>query len=470
MKRKNEIITFLVFFGLIYFLVTNACTEEYVFNRKPLASVPFAQLPIGSIAPKGWLLNQLRLSADGMTGQLDEVWGDVGPNSGWLGGTGESWERGPYWCDGLVPLAYILKNPVLIEKAKKWIEAVLSSQRHDGYFGPEPDKNKLLALKNEGERRAEEVKADWWPRMVMLKALQSYYEATNDSCVLVFMTKYFQYQLKNLPGKPLRTWTMWAEWRGGENLASILWLYNRTGELFLLDLAYFVFKQTSDWTGGMLYNNLPTTHGVNVGMGVKQPAVYYQQSGDPMYLRAVEKGINDLEKYHGQIEGVHSGDEPLHGTDPMQGTELCTVVEYMFSLETILKISGQPQWADKLERLAFNALPATLKPDIKGHQYFQQPNQVICKLDTHDFYNNGPEVLLFGMKPNFGCCAANMHQGWPKFAMHLWLATRDKGLAAAVYAPCEVSAIVGNGVPVKFIEDTKYPFEDTIHYTTPVTP
>ncbi|GHO89805.1 hypothetical protein KSZ_78110 [Dictyobacter formicarum] len=74
-------------------------------------------LPTGAIRPDGWLYEQLRLQAQGLTGHLDEIWPDVGPNSAWLGGTGEEWERGPYYCDGLIPLAYMLQDEQLIKKA-----------------------------------------------------------------------------------------------------------------------------------------------------------------------------------------------------------------------------------------------------------------------------------------------------------------------------------------------------------------
>jgi uncharacterized protein len=100
-------------------------------NRTPLT-----ELPIGAIHPEGWLLEQLEIQSDGLTGHLDEIWTDVGPNSAWLGGNGEDWERGPYYLDGLVPLAYTLGNQRLIGKARFWIEAILRSQRQTGLSVP----------------------------------------------------------------------------------------------------------------------------------------------------------------------------------------------------------------------------------------------------------------------------------------------------------------------------------------------
>ncbi len=442
-----------------------AGTPNYTANRPPLAPNPYLRLPPGSVEARGWLLEQLKLSARGMTGHLDELWKDVGPDNGWLGGKGDSWERGPYWLDGLLPLAYTLKDPVLIAKVQPWIEWSLKHQRADGYFGPASDTTRTFTPDQRVLAWQEPRKEDWWPHMVMLKVMEQYEEATGDKRVLDFMTKYFRYQAARLPVDPLDHWTDWAKSRGGENLASIYWLYNRTGDAFLLDLAKLIFSQTDDWTGMMESGDPRDWHGVNTGMGVKQPGVYYQQSKDQRYLKAVAKGINDLMKYHGQIEGLFSGDELLHGTDPVQGTELCTVVEYMFSLETLLDITGDVDFAERLERVAFNALPAQVKPDFTGRQYYQMPNQIICDTTFQNFNTRHWGTILFGLDNGYGCCTANYHQGWPKFTTHLWSATPDGGLASLVYAPSAVKARVGDNVEVQFTEDTEYPFGESVTLT-----
>jgi hypothetical protein len=442
-----------------------AKNPNYVASRPPLYENAYIQLPLGSISPKGWLLEQLVLSAKGMSGHLDEIWNDVGPDNGWLGGTGDPWERGPYWLDGLTPLAYTLKDPVLIRKVQKWVEWSLKSQRADGYFGPQRDTTRKFSEKERWQAWMERNKEDWWPHMVMLKVMEQYYDATNDKRVLQFMLKYFKYQQTLLPAKPLSYWTHWAKSRGGENLQSIYWLYNRTGETWLLDLAQLVFSQTEDWTGMFESGDPKYWHGVNTGMGIKQPGVYFQQAKEERYIKAVKKGIADLMKYHGQVNGMFSGDELLHGTDPSHGTELCTVVEYMFSLETLLRITGDVEFAERLEKVTFNALPAGVEADFTGRQYYQTPNQIMCDTLYQNFNTRHWGTHLFGLEDGYGCCTANYHQGWPKFTSQLWLATNDSGLALMTYAPSEVNAKVGNGIPVSFVEETNYPFDETITLT-----
>ncbi|MGC8716664.1 MAG: beta-L-arabinofuranosidase domain-containing protein [bacterium] len=436
-------------------------------NRKPLVSIPFIELPLGSIKPEGWLLNQLIIQANGLTGNLEEIWDSVGPNSGWLGGSGENWERGPYYCDGLIPLAYLLNDEKLIEKANKWINWSLNSQTEEGNFGPQDN-------------------LDWWPRMIMLKAFIQYYEATQDDRVIEFMKRYFIYQRKNIEKRPLESWAMA---RGAENIYSIYWLYNIIGEEFLLDLADIIFKQTLDWIE--LFTNFPYTrpikyyydwnkfkelkfhelinyhshHVVNVAMGIKYPALYYQLSGKEEHKKAIDLAIDNLTRYHGVANGMFTGDEHLSGRSPSQGTELCAVVEFMFSLQNIIKVSeGNIKYVDLLEKIAYNALPATFTEDMCAHQYDQQVNQVIVSVAKRDWYNNNDDSNIFGLEPNFGCCTANMHQGWPKFVKNLWLATVDGGLSAIAYAPSRVNTKI-NGVDISIKEETDYPFNEYIRFS-----
>ncbi len=158
----------------------------------------------------------------------------------------------------------------------------------------------------------------------------------------------------------------------------------------------------------------------------------------------------------------------LSGKNPVQGTELCAVVELLYSLGILLSVFGDAAFGDRLERVAYNALPATFTPDMWAHQYDQQVNQVQCTINPdHMWTTNGPESNIYGLEPNYGCCTSNMHQGWPKFASHLWMTTSDDGIAAVAYAPNEARLRLRD-VPVTLRLDTEYPFRETL--TLSVTP
>jgi uncharacterized protein len=444
-------------------IMPKAAATQVFWNKGPLRPTPFSPLPLGSVKPLGWLKRQLQLQADGLSGHLDEFWPDLGPHSGWLGGTGESWERGPYFLDGLVPLAYLLEDPKLIEKARKWLNWTLEHQRTDGAIGPD---------KRKGSFQQAWQAEDWWPNMVMLKALSQYQEATNDPRVIPLMQRYFEYHLKYVNRRPL---VEWASYRWAEELLSIYWLYNRTGDVQLLDLARALKRQAFDWKGHFAdfqfrvkvskKEMILKTHVVNNAMALKTSAVWGLLSGDESDRQAIYQMLRVMDRYHGQANGLHSGDEHYAGLDPSQGSELCSVVEAMFSLEQLIAITGEPSFGDRLERIAFNALPATFKPDMWAHQYDQQVNQIMCSiLPGRNWTSNGPDANIFGLEPSFGCCTSNMHQGWPKFVSHLWMATQAEGVVAVTYAPSRVDTRV-RGVDVAIIEETDYPFRDTVKFS-----
>lgn len=455
------------------------------FNNNTLSQKPagfitekYIELPASAIRPKGWLLNQLTIMRNGSTGHLDEVHNKIKNDNGWLGGKGDGWEETPYWLDGAVPLAYLLDDKELKEKVLRYINWTLDNQRASGYFGPitkwEMQTGKKVTPDSCGYGE------DWWPKMIMLKVLQQYYLATKDPRVVPFMSKYFQYQLKTLNNCPIAKWTEWAKSRAADNILVAQWLYGITKDASLLRLSELLQAQSftwSEWFQGRDWvinaatqqNHVEwmTRHGVNVGMGIKDPVVHYQRTGDKKYLNALKTGFNDLMTLHGLPFGIFSADEDLHGNDPTQGTELCAIVESMFSLEQAIAMTGDTRYMDALERMTFNALPAQTTDDYNSKQYFQIANQVNIKRGVFNFslpFERGMNNVL-GMRSGYTCCLANMHQGWTKFTSHLWYATPDKGLAALHFSPNQIKARVGkDNTEVIIDETTSYPFSGTIDF------
>jgi DUF1680 family protein len=432
---------------------------------------------LGAIEPQGWLKNQLERLASGMSGRLDELYPQVvGERNGWLGGDGDGWERGPYWVDGLLPLAHLLKNQELLDKAQRWVEWTLTHQREDGYLGPIPFQQPPDP--EPGLQR--DKRRDWWPKMVMLKVLQQHYMATGDQRVIDVLTRYFQFQLRELPQTPLGHWTFWGNRRGADNLMVVYWLYNITGEPFLLEVGELIHQQTHPYTEIFLERGDIALHGpfnekqwtakdataypfhcVNLAQGMKAPVIYSQRDSNPKYLQAVRKAFDDLHQLHGQPHGLFGGDEALHGRQLTRGSELCTATELMFSLE----ITGEMEFADRLELIAYNVLASQISDDCLSRQYFQLANQVKVTHATRNFYNNEPDRLVFGLLSGYPCCTCNLNQAWPKFAQHTWMASADNGLAALVFAPSHVTAKVGEqGQQVTVTERTDYPFRDLVRF------
>ncbi|MCI0515094.1 glycoside hydrolase family 127 protein [candidate division KSB1 bacterium] len=433
--------------------------QFYPTNQAPLLATRFVKLPLGSIHPQGWLKDQLTALSQGLTGHLDEFWPDL-MHSAWKGGDGEAWERNPYYLDGLVPLAYLLEDSALIAKTKPWLEWMLQSGQPNGWFGPAQNQ-------------------DRWPLAVALKVVQQYHEATQDPRALTLINNYFRYLKENPPDWPDSTW---RGVRAMEHAVTGYWLYRRTGNPDVLAVNQSIFENSFDWTTyftqfpwdsrALAEKRIPlnwqadglTAHVVNVAMATKYPGLWYQQSGDEKFKQAVYQGLANLDLHHGQVGGRFSGDEHLSGKQPTQGTELCAVVEFMFSLENLIEILGEIELADRLELLAYNALPGTMTPDCWAHQYDQQANQVLVSDAPRAWSTNGNTSNVYGLMPNYPCCLANLHQGWPKLVQNMWLATHDQGLAALVYGPCVVQAKVGKNVRVKITTETQYPFGETVKF------
>ena len=418
-----------------------------VTNRPPLLSTPFVALPLGSVRPQGWLRTQCEMQRDGITGHAEQLYADdLGTNSAWLGGTGENWERGPYYVRGLVALAYTLNDAGLKQKAQKWMDWLLDHQWSDGYLGP--------AANN-----------DWWPRILATDTLKDYYEATADPRVPTVLDNYFHYLLANLPARPLNDW---AKARAGDEMAVALWLYNRNGDTNLLALVNLLRRQAYDWPGIFTSNrfelygtDFQPKHNVNVEEALKLPAVYYQLSRRAGDRDALTLGLDHLLRENALSFGINSGTEFLAGDSSIQGVEFCAIVEAMLSLETAARITGDPLLADRLETIAFNALPAATAHDLKGLQYYTLANNVIAIYGGHGFNQDYANGTLPGPDSGYPCCRFDFQMGWPKFVQNSWAATADGGLAVIAYAPTVVNAMAG-GQQVQVTEDTGYPFAEQI--------
>jgi hypothetical protein len=451
---------------------TTAQNSFYLNNKKPLVQNSFIKLPVTAIKPHGWLKEYLIRQKNGLTGRLGEisVWLQKEDNA-WLAKDGKGqygWEEVPYWLKGYANIGYILNDEKIIKESKVWIEGVLNSQREDGNFGPT----------NVDKNGAE----DFWPKMIMLYCLQSYYEYSNDKRVISFMQGFFKYQLDYPQEKFIKQYHYWQGLRTGDNLHSVLWLYNITGDNYLLDLAkkihnnstrwdnrntirtrdYFGIKPLPDW-----FKLLPDWHNVNIAQGFREPATFYQLSDDTKDLQASYDVFNIVRQYFGQVPGgLFGSDENARPgfTDPRQATETCGMVEQMNSDEHMLRITGDISWADNAENVAFNSYPSAVMPDFKSLRYLTSPNMIINDSKNHSpaVANEGPFMMMNPFSSR--CCQHNHSQGWPYFSENLWMATPDNGVAAVLYAASEVTMKAGNGTEIKFEEISNYPFDDKLTF------
>ena len=429
---------------------TGAINSNYVSNRAPLVPQSFIKLPVGTIKAEGWLGEALERQRNGMNGRLGELspW-LVKNDNAWLNkGGNHGWEEVPYWLKGYGDLAYVLHDDKMVEEAKVWIEGALASQRADGFFGPDNREN---------------GKPDLWPNMIMLWCLQSYYDYTGDARVLDFMTKYFRWELTVPDEDFLKEY--WGSSRAGDNIESVMWLYNRTGDDTILPLIEKIHRNAQNWHQD---SNLPNWHNVNIAQCFREPAQYFAYSKDSSMLYATYNNFGLIRRTFGQVPGgMWAGDENsrLGYIDPRQGIETCALVEQMNSDELLLRQTGDPFWAENCEDVAFNTYTVALTPDLKGLRYITSPNMVVSDARNHSpGIQNGGHMFL--MTPvSHRCCQHDHGQGWPYLAENLIYATPDDGIAAVLYSACSAKVKVSGGVEVGIHETTNYPFDEKITFS-----
>jgi hypothetical protein len=430
--------------------VAPAAGGLYTPNAAPLAPTAFLRLPPGSVKPAGWLAGELQLELDGLTGTYEDISHFLDTSTtGWLNPSQIGWEEVPYWLRGYGDLGYVTGDATTLSNGATWIDGILATQDSDGFFGP----TELRTSLNNGP--------DFWPYMPMMQALRTYEEYSGDSRIVPALTAFARY-MNAQDGSVFSS--SWISYRVADGLDSLFWLYNRTGDDFLLTLADTMHSNSANWL-----DNLPTPHNVNLSQGFREPAVYALRSGQSGMTQDSYENYAAIMGTFGQYPGGgFAGDENCRPgyVDPRQGFETCGIVELMASHELLGRLTGDPVWADRCEQLAFNMLPAAIDPWGKGVHYITSANSIDLSntAKTHGQFSNtfAMQAYMPGVD-QYRCCPHNYGMGWPYFTEELWAATPDYGLCAVMYAPSEVTAkVTANGTSATITESTGYPFTDTV--------
>ena len=461
------------------------------------------RLPLGAVLPSGWLATQLQTQTNGLAGHLALFYGDV-LHSTWLGGNategGGLHERLPYWLNGAVPAAFLLEEPVggkslcasplqftrpgkgahaaihaservsgLRSQVTSILEHILSNQSTSGWLGG-PDNDNDTPTNGD----------QYWITFGVVNALLTYAEAVPavaqrvQSALLLFVAE----TARRMTTAPPTGWSAmrWPEY--GTLLQRMLDTFTALTEneaALLLDAAHIAQSTGFNWTAyffnaSMLpsfnASTLPfaavwtlTEHGVNHAHGLKASAVAWRLGGGDEQIRITHAKVEMLFGAHGQPTGTYSADECLGGQEPDRGVELCTIVETAHSLALLHRTFGDVKFSDRVERIIYNALPGGISEDGWSHNYLSQSNQIFagCCVWSHPWQTDGPDAIMYGLEPNFGCCTANLGQGWPKFISYMMGVAHNGSVVFSFYGPA--SATVGSA---SFVVTTEYPFSDEV--------
>ncbi|MDO8686008.1 MAG: glycoside hydrolase family 127 protein [Clostridiales bacterium] len=417
----------------------------------------FDEIDRKAIKPEGWIKRFLETQRDGLTGHIEAAgypfdtnwWGCDDP---FKNGMKEFWgpyEQTAYWLDGALNCGYFIQDEILMKRAVDQIEYVLNHPDRDGYLGPE-------FLKN-GDVNSR------WVHVVFFRVLMAYYSITEDQRILQLLTRHY-----------LSNTRTHADGREVCNAEVILWVYGKTGDERLKEHALKAFEgynrlHEEDDTSvkSMASDKRGTEHGVTYNEIAKMGAIMFLYTGKREWLEASLNAYKKLVRDQMLVDGVHSCSEHLRGKDPLDSHETCDIADYTWSLGYLLMATGDAQYADRIERVCFNAAIGAVKSDFKALQYFSCPNQVIAdKTSNHNLFFRGHSWMSYRPNPGTECCPGDVNRIMPNYAARMWMKDKNNGLAVILYGSGSVTAMVGEQLQnVTIIEETDYPFSETIKFT-----
>jgi uncharacterized protein len=407
------------------------------------------------IAPGGWLHQFLVYQKTGLTGHIEDAGYPF--NTGmWTAKVNDKqedrfwwpYEQTGYFVDGCIKAGYLLRDTFLIHKAKKQIDYVLNKKNANGRLGPQ------------------DLKGRWnkWPYTGFLRSFMTEYTVNHNPAIIDAMLKHYS----TYKGEDF------ADELDVCNAEEMCWLYGITGDASMLqkaETAYATFKSDHKYRDrdgrdiNFASDMVPNYHAVVYIEIVKIPAILYSYTGKRAYLDEALHGIAQMEKYDMLASGVPSSNEQLNGISELAGHETCNLSTIPYTYGYMLQITGDATWADKIEKAVFNAGIGAVTKDFRAEQYFSAPNQFIATMTSnHLGYNDARMAFLPGHDTE--CCTGNVNRFMPYYIDQMWLRTKNDGIAAALFGPCAIDAVVGTTKqPVHITETTNYPFGEKIDFT-----
>ena len=379
------------------------------FVPSALAPQAFSTPAVGSAAPSGWLAAELSVQAKGLTGYLAHFWEDIA-NSSFIGGKADGGlhERTPYWLNGLVPASFLTKDANLVALREQYIGYIIKNQDASGWIG-------LDDMPRDGNQ--------YWSRINIVLSLIQHYEGSGDAAAITCIFNYLAESNRRLATVPLGGW---AAVRAQDWIWGVFWLVDNFDSLsgtppgfsqaWLITFADLLHAQMlsndADWKswfdtpafpeGPACVKGAPCnmlTHGVNIGQALKSEALWYRRSQDLTDIASTNIRLAKLDEFHGVPSGMFQADEHLAGKMPSHGTETCAVVEAVVSLAAAGAIIGDPLLFERAERVAYNALPASMTKNMWERVYLQASNEANANVqDPHVWYTDGGDSALFSLE------------------------------------------------------------------------
>jgi len=434
-----------ILFGILLSLVVGVVAAQQ--------DTQFKVGEVKQVQPKGWLYTLLQRQQNGLTGHPEALsypynsclWaGEISRPDESYGDNWWRYEQTAYFTEGLLKLGYELGDDAMVAKAMEGIEYTLAHPSETGVLG-----NKTLV-------------GITWPMSVFFRVLQAKYEHDGDARIPTALEKhYLNFTANELAGGIV----------GGRNIMSlegILWTYGKTGNADLLKLAEdawaiqdrFALDETAIVSEEPFY-----MHSVTFCEMLKLPILLYAYTGKERYKELALQAIRKLERESMLPDGVPSSAEFLLGDDIDISHETCDIVDFTWTLGHYLAVTGQAEWADKIEKAIYNAGLGCITKDFRSLQYFSSVNQFIATgTSNHNIYKHGSTWMAYRPTHETECCAGNVNRMMPNFVSRMWMTDADGGAVAAIYGPSQATFTVAKG-QLTVTCDTNYPFDQTLTFS-----
>ncbi len=452
-------------------------------------------IALGNIHPGGWIMKQMEKDLHGFVGHLDQLApelmiddliygehrlttkikgksvGNIQPEDEWI--IQYLWwnsESQSNWWDGYLRHSFLLDDKKHLQRINEHIHYILSTQDEDGYIGIyAPDLRYSFSTEN----------GELWSKATLYRVLLAYYEATGDVKVLDAVIRAVQNVMDNYPinnSTPFLAEKSYAGVSHGLMFTDILdKLFTITGQKIYLDYAVFLFKDyckhdvsEKDVQLQNIFNVAYKLlgHGVHTYEHIRSLTVASFATREPELQKALAIYLERIETST-TPSGGPAGDEWIferngHATDT--GYEYCSIHELMDSYLLLLAKTGDPIFADKVEKIFLNAAQGARHPEHNSIAYLKTDNSYeMCGTRNGEIEPNKKQTR-YKYSPVHQdvavCCSPNAGRITPYYVQHMWMKD-EEGPIACLFGPCEAEIMVGNRkITVK--EITSYPYDFSV--------
>lgn len=350
------------------------------------------------------------------------------------------YEQSAYLLDGMIRLSQLIDAPELKSEFKRSLDFCIEHQAEDGDL--------FRVYSASGSR---------WPMVVFFRAALAYIDETGDEHAKAAFVRHFEGK-RNAFQHPYD--------RDVLNIEGMLKVMEWTGDRSWLALAekwfmeHFYFERFT-------HTDRVHSHGVTFAEMLKIPALLYIHSGDEKWKVLAEKAMREVFAQNETPNGQVSCCEYLSGRDPWEGSETCVLADMMWSLGVFLAMDANCEAADRMERIAYNALPGAMTKDFTAHQYISMPNQAVATPFSHGghFFYGEPDWNRYRVCHFAQCCSGNINRAMPLFVQRMWMRRKSDGAPVSMLLGPSSVLLEKDGRKFSISCETDYPFGDRLCYT-----